>query len=289
MGKAPAFQFYASDFLSDLKVATMSMAERGVYITLLSYAWLEEGLPPEPKKLARLCGNPQGWGAIWEIVSECFYMDEDDNKLKNNKMEEIRETLTSYKQKMSDAGKKGMEVRWKNNQVKARLKESYNSSSTTSTSTSPLPSKKKEKVDYIHFMNKWNSICGHNLPQIKKLTDSRKRVIRKFLQQDLDLTEFFFRVSNSSFLSGASENSDWIANFDWVLKESNYIKILEGVYDDKKKEKKKEKNKNTPVICTECSHKFITIEPQLTKLTCEKCGEYGIISQNEHNYIYNNK
>ena len=95
-------------------------------------------------------------------------------------------------------------------------------------------------------------------------------------------------MSDSSFLSGVSENSSWIADFDWVLKEYNYIKILEGVYDDKK-EKKKEKKKNTPVICSECSYKFITIEPQLTKLKCEKCGEYGVISQNEYNYIYNKK
>ena len=34
MSKAPAFQFYAGDFLSDLKVATMSMEERGVNINL---------------------------------------------------------------------------------------------------------------------------------------------------------------------------------------------------------------------------------------------------------------
>jgi uncharacterized protein YdaU (DUF1376 family) len=287
MGKAPAFQFYASDFLSDMKVATMSMEERGVYITLLSYAWLENGLPPVEQKLARLCGNPENWEAIWEVVSECFYTD-DDNKLKNAKMEEIRETLTSYKQKMSEAGKKGMEARWKNNQVKARLKQSYNSSSPTSTTTSNTHIKAKDKIDWVEFMNKWNSICGHNLPQIKKLTDSRKRAIRKFIKQDVDVTAFFLRVSDSSFLSGVSENSSWIADFDWVLKESNYIKILEGVYDDKK-EKKKEKKKNTPVICSECSYKFITIEPQLTKLKCEKCGEYGVISQNEYNYIYNKK
>jgi hypothetical protein len=206
-------------------------------------------------------------------------------------MEEIRETLTSYKQKMSDAGKKGMEVRWKNNQVKARLKESYNSSSTTSTSTSPLPSKKKEKVDYIDIMNKWNSICGYNLPQIKKITDSRKRAIKKFLAQDIDVEKFFLKVSNSSFLNGTSESSSWSANFDWALKESNQVKISEGVYDDRKKETaiESKKIKNTSVICSECSHKFITNEPQLTKLKCGECGEYGVISQHEYNYIYNNK
>ena len=54
MSKAPAFQFYAGDFLSDLKVASMNMEERGIYITLLAYSWLENGLPADPEKLARL-------------------------------------------------------------------------------------------------------------------------------------------------------------------------------------------------------------------------------------------
>ena len=33
--KSPAFQFYARDFLADMKVQLMSMEQRGMYITLL--------------------------------------------------------------------------------------------------------------------------------------------------------------------------------------------------------------------------------------------------------------
>ena len=239
MSKAPAFQFYASDFLSDLKVATMSMSERGVYITLLSYAWLENGLPQDIKKLARLCGNPKQFDKIWDVVGECFYIDEDDNRLKNTKMEEIRENLQSYKKKMSDAGKKGMESRWKNNQVKTKLKQSYNSSTSTSNSTSNTKIKKSVKINYQDIIDIYNNLCGDNLALVTKLSESRKRFIKK-LHDNYSLEEIesvFLKVSNSEFLTGTLEFSKWKANFDWIIKESNWIKILEGVYDNKSIEK----------------------------------------------------
>lgn len=55
--KAPAFQFYASDFLSDINVVTMSMSQRGIYITLIAHEWLEGKLPADVSTLKRLCGN----------------------------------------------------------------------------------------------------------------------------------------------------------------------------------------------------------------------------------------
>tara|TARA_Y100000004_G_scaffold84349_1_gene94679 strand:+ start:3260 stop:4120 length:861 start_codon:yes stop_codon:yes gene_type:complete len=286
MSKAPAFQFYAGDFLSDLKVATMSMEERGVYITLLSYAWLEEGLPQDINKLARLCGNPKNFSKTWEVVGECFYIDEDD-KLKNPKMEEIRETLQSYKKKMSEAGKKGMESRWKNNQVKTKLKQSNNSSSSSSSSTSTHTKKKRVKIDYDGFVTRFNTLCGPFLAQVTKLSDARKRQIKKILDTwtlgDAELV--FIKITESDFLTGKGEYSNWKATFDWVIKESNWIKVIEGNYDNQASIKKQEEIKNTAVICTECSHKFITQEKHLHNVKCEECSEYGIISQSESNYL----
>ena len=285
MSKAPAFQFYAGDFLSDLKVATMSMEERGVYITLLAYAWLEEGLPQDEKKLARLCGNPKNFVKTWEVVSECFYIDEDD-RLKNPKMEEIRETLHSYKKKMSDAGKKGMESRWKNNLVKTKLKPSYNSSTSSSTSSSSSHKKKRAIINYQEIVDIYNNLCSSNLAVVTKISDGRKRVIKKLLSNYSleEIENTFLKVSNSQFLTGTGEHSDWKASFDWIVKESNWIKIMEGNYDNKTSVKS-EKVKNTAVICTSCNHKFITNVQQLHNVVCEKCNEYGIISQSEAQYI----
>mgnify|MGYP003136003228 FL=1 len=293
MGKAPAFQFYAGDFLSDLKVASMNMEERGIYITLLAYSWLENGLPDNPEKLARLCGNPDGWESSWLTVGECFFL-ADDGKLYNSKMEEIREELISYKNKMSSAGKKGMESRWKNNLVKTKLKQGYNSSSSTSTSTSTSTKKKKDSTPpYEEIVDMFNTICGDYLPKVTKITESRKRQIKKLWYEIVSevgtiigkrrIEKFFDRVAVSDFLCGTGEKSNWKANFDWVIKESNRVKIMEGVYANKEIVVKKETKSS--VICTSCGNKFYTKEKQLSSVKCSRCHEYGIVHENEYRYF----
>ena len=127
--KPPAFQFYAGDFLSDLRVTIMSMEERGVYITLLAYSWLEDGLPDDETVLAQLCNNPKNWDRIWERVKECFTIKE-GNVINNRRLVRERAKLMNYKKSMSDAGKKGAKTRWGgNNQAIAKLKPSHSSSS----------------------------------------------------------------------------------------------------------------------------------------------------------------
>ena len=46
--KSPAFQFYARDFLADMKVQLMSMEQRGMYITLLSCLLYTSDAADEP-------------------------------------------------------------------------------------------------------------------------------------------------------------------------------------------------------------------------------------------------
>ena len=55
MNKAPAFQFYPKDFLTDTNVILMSPAERGMYITLLCLDWLNDGILKE--NMGKLSGD----------------------------------------------------------------------------------------------------------------------------------------------------------------------------------------------------------------------------------------
>jgi len=54
--KSPAFQFYPKDWLSDVRVRSMTPAQRGYYIDLLAYMWLEPEaqLPNDDELLAGL-------------------------------------------------------------------------------------------------------------------------------------------------------------------------------------------------------------------------------------------
>lgn len=93
----------------------------------------------------------------------------------------------------------------------------------------------RERIDYDGIMDAYNTTCK-SLPGIKSLSDARKKAIRARLNsytQD-DLMEAFRKAEASDFLRGANDRN-WQANFDWILKDANIAKILDGNYDNKRK------------------------------------------------------
>ena len=50
----------------------------------------------------------------------------------------------------------------------------------------------------------------------------------------LDFQTLFEKAEASDFLKGA--NREWKANFDWLINETNMVKVLEGNYDNRKKQ-----------------------------------------------------
>lgn len=110
--KSPAFQFYPKDFLADSHVMRMSMAERGVYITLLSTCWLEKSLPSDLEALARTVGLPAAvFRKLWPAVAVCFVA-QDDGGLIHPRLEKERQKQATHKQRASDNGSKGAATRW---------------------------------------------------------------------------------------------------------------------------------------------------------------------------------
>jgi phage replication O-like protein O len=79
------------------------------------------------------------------------------------------------------------------------------------------------------LFNQKLSVLGKAL----KLNPNRKTLI-KARQIDLPTLQhwedYFEKISRSNFLTGISSN--WKASFDWILKDSNCLKILEGNYDN---------------------------------------------------------
>lgn len=91
----------------------------------------------------------------------------------------------------------------------------------------------KEKVTCEQVVDLYRSICV-SYPKVISLSEARKRAIRarlKMYSMD-DFRMLFEKAEASSFLKGAN-NRNWSATFDWLLKESNMVEVLEGNYDNK--------------------------------------------------------
>ena len=105
--KAPAFQFYADDFLAG--TSDMSAEEVGGYIRLLCHQWTKGGIPNDPDRagrMATLLGSPS-LGYVLAKFSLC-----EDGMLRNERLEQVRAEQEAYKLKQASAGRNGAEKRW---------------------------------------------------------------------------------------------------------------------------------------------------------------------------------
>ncbi len=102
--------------------------------------------------------------------------------------------------------------------------------------------KKPVTAPHEEIVNLYHSICISFNP-IKRITDKRKGSMNaRYRENDNDIEIFrivFTKVQNSTFLKGGW-NTGGKADFDWILRPTNFVKILEGKYDDKDKPKPKQ-------------------------------------------------
>lgn len=93
--------------------------------------------------------------------------------------------------------------------------------------------REKEITNYQKIIGLYNDTCV-SFPHLTKLSEARKKAIRARLKT-YTIEEFqlmFEKAEASSFLKGKN-NRNWSATFDWMIKDANMSKILDGNYDDR--------------------------------------------------------
>ena len=96
------------------------------------------------------------------------------------------------------------------------------------------------ETPYVKIIELFNStFSAYGIPTVKQLSATRKKLIKaRHVNQIKDLSgweQYFNIVCNSDFLLGriAGKNGTFAITFDWLIKESNCIKVLEGNYNNK--------------------------------------------------------
>jgi predicted phage replisome organizer len=92
---------------------------------------------------------------------------------------------------------------------------------------------KEKRVNYQRIADMYNETCV-SFPRLKSLSDHRKKAIRArmntYTEEDFKL--LFEKAESSDFLKGKNERN-WTATFDWLIKDANMAKVLEGNFDKK--------------------------------------------------------
>lgn len=233
----PYLPLYVMDFLTDEKLRECSAASVGVYIMLMCVMHKQEeygtiSLREKDKTgedllrdfSAKLSKHlPFGEGVIEdglrELVGEGVLHIEDE-KLVQRRM--VRDADIS--QKRAAAGKKGSSA------TNSRFDAAKRSAKRAAKEGRQAGQKGVcEEVAALY-----NEICV-SFPRLQRLSEARKKAIKARLASGYTVESFkeLFRMAEaSSFLKGKNERN-WQATFDWLIKDSNMAKVIDGNYADK--------------------------------------------------------
>lgn len=100
--------------------------------------------------------------------------------------------------------------------------------------TPQAEAEKSQPCPFAKIKDAYHRICV-SFPKIRTIDGKRQKAVaaRWRTYKSLDVFEELFMIAEaSSFLKGNS-NSDWSADFDWMMNATNFSKILEHKYDNR--------------------------------------------------------
>lgn len=140
------------------------------------------------------------------------------NKTKKNKEEQKRTKKNKQEQTETNEGEKGERRKEKG--------DIYNTIPDGIVSAEPTP--------YSQIVDMYHKCCT-TLPKVKALSKTRQASIRSLYKKyGMDgFEDVFAKAGASDFLSGRT--GKWNGcGFDWLIKPANFLKVLEGTYDNGK-------------------------------------------------------
>ena len=200
--KAPAFQFYADDFLAG--TADMAAEEVGGYIRLLCHQWSKGGIPSDEERSARIAGLI-GSPSIRYVLAKFTLCDGDT--LKNARLEQIRQEQADYKSKQASSGKTGAQKRWDKvksdgnpNGVAIATPMATPMANGWRSDSSPSPSSTPKKKDTEAPKSPWEVSFGVELPESLR-TDSCLQAVKLWLQYKSEKREGYKKTGLSTSLT----------------------------------------------------------------------------------------
>ncbi|MGN0444212.1 MAG: hypothetical protein ACI4F5_06330 [Acutalibacteraceae bacterium] len=88
-------------------------------------------------------------------------------------------------------------------------------------------------VDLEKILEAWNGLNISPIREIRTGSTRHKLIVKRIKDYGTEaVLEAIGKVKKSAFLQGQSK-SGWIITFDWFIKPNNFVKVLEGNYDDR--------------------------------------------------------
>lgn len=134
--------------------------------------------------------------------------------------------------------------------------------------------KEKDYVTCKQVVDLYHSICT-SYPSVKTLSEARRKAIKARLNTYSldDFRTLFEKAEASAFLKGSNDRN-WTANFDWLIKDANMAKVIDGNYDKQQRPKgSKPSSMNKFNNFPQRDYDFDTLEQQLLNSQQEPQGD----------------
>lgn len=234
----PYLPLYIQDYLTDEKLSMCSWQTQGVYIKILCILHKSDPygtllLKQNDKQVPDVCLNfalkimrlmpierDVIFNALNELINEgCLKIDGD--KLFQKRM--IRDNDLSIKR--SEAGREGGK------------KTQFAKASAKAKSEANPEYDNENEIDYENIIGLYHELCP-KMQRVLVVNKTRKGHINaRFAEFGLPkITEVLRLAGESDFLNGVNDRA-WKADFEWLMRPENFIKVLEKKYQNKTVEK----------------------------------------------------
>lgn len=243
MSKTPFMPLWVSDFLGD--TLELDATEIGAYMLLLMAQWNRDGasLPNDPKKLQRVARCGRNWTAVWSNIER--YFDTDENGVYSKRLRFEAQNVASKRDVNARNGSLGGKAKSLKNkerdlanatetlQRNAAIPEPEPYSRDTNVSLGVSPPAIDEAADAVL---QFNAVAGRvGWPKVQKLSPARRAALLGRLKDSGGAEGWAVALAKaeaSSFLTGQTPKP-FLASFDFITKQANFTKIMEGNYDDR--------------------------------------------------------
>jgi hypothetical protein len=238
----PYLPLYVQDFLTDEKLMECSASATGIYIKIICVLHKSEEygtilLKQKDKQNDNQIKNfaskfakylPFNTNEIADGISELVtegVLQIDGDKLSQKRM--VRDNALSLVR--SNAGKIGG---LKTQFAKANI-EPTDKAKVEANTENEDEYEIENIINYKGVVENYLLYCD-KLPRVTMLSEDRKKHIKaRFKEFDYDtIIDVIKKTGKSDFLSGKNDTA-WKADFDWIFKPTNFLKILEGKYENK--------------------------------------------------------
>ncbi len=249
MSNRPWYKRYPSDFIAG--TLQLSCEEKGAYSVVIDLMYDMGGpIPDDAQWISRVCNlSTRRWNQIRTHLLELGKITVDGHVLKNTRVLSQLKVEEKEHISLSSSGKLGAE---KINELRGRSKENNDleekgPSQKKRHTRNQSPDRRKTPLKEVpptdnhevsEAVESWNRLAKEiGLAEVQRITPKRRASCRARLRECGGMKGWLAalgKIRDSPFLRGRNDRG-WRADFDFVIREGSFTKIMEGGHDAKQK------------------------------------------------------